>query len=256
MNEIEKEDQYLFNTIANKYSRKDDVLSSSIARRFQLFSLMELIKSISTKSFFERIIEIGCGVGASSKYLDGYYKQYVGIDYSKEIIQIANKRYSKDNVEFICSNIKEFRTTQIPNLVIGIGILHHMVDLDTALKELNEFTNNETIIAFIEPNSGNPFIQLLRMIRKIIDKSYSEDQSFFSKKDLLDLFSRNGFVVEGVKYEGYFSPPFAQVIIQPQFIFKSISYLTTMMDGFIQKHFNFYLSWNIMIVVKSKTNPK
>jgi len=73
-------------------------------------------------------LEIGCGVGATSSYLEGIYINYIGVDYSKEFIELANQHYSKVNVEYYCSNIKELKIDKELDLVLGIGVLHHISD--------------------------------------------------------------------------------------------------------------------------------
>ncbi len=248
MNLREGKDNQLFNQIASKYGRKDIVPSSSIAREFQLFSLINFIENKFGKKKFDTILEVGCGVGASSKYLEGLYNNYIGIDYSKEFIELANQRYSKANVEYYCSNIKELKIEKVPDLILGIGVLHHISDIKKAVVGLQKLSTNKTIYAFIEPNSENFIIQMMRVIRTKVDSSYSTDQIFFSRKELEAIFAENGFNSVTTKYEGYLSPPFAQVILRPQFLFKVLSKFSIKIDGYIQKHFNSSIAWNIMVV--------
>ena len=75
------------------------------------------------------------------------------------------------------------------DLIIGVGILHHIADLDHTMQWLKGQCNKDTIFAFIEPQKGNPVIQFLRKIRKLVDKNYSEDQVFFSKTEIAKIFS-------------------------------------------------------------------
>jgi len=246
----ENKDNKLFNRIAAKYGRKDQVVSSSLARKFQLESVLDFISKEFQKSFFDTVLEIGCGVGASSLYMEGKFNQYIGIDYSKEFIELANQRYAKENVKYLCSNIKELNADKNPDLVLGIGVLHHITDINKAICEMKKISNKETIFAFIEPNSENKIIQLLRKIRMIVDKNYSEDQIYFSKQELENLFTINGFNLIKTKFQGYFSPPFAQVIINPQVIFTRFSKLSILLDKTLQRNFNNSLSWNMMVVAR------
>lgn len=250
MNQREGRDSKLFNQIASKYGRKDIVASSSLAREFQLYSLINFIENKFGKKKFDTILEVGCGVGASSKYLEGLYNNYIGIDYSEEFIGLANQRYSKGNVEYFCSNIKELHIDKIPDLILGIGVLHHISDIKKAIAELQKLSSGETIFAFIEPNSENYLIQIMRSVRKKIDRSYSGDQIYFSREELESIFAENNFNPIITKYEGYFSPPFAQVILRPHFLFKFLSKVSINIDRFIQDHFNSSIAWNIMVVLK------
>lgn len=244
----EEKDNQLFNRIAEKYGRKDLVSSSSLARKFQLESLLEFVNREYGKRKFETVLEVGCGVGASSYYLEGKYNNYIGVDYSSQFIELAKNRYGKEGVEYRCSNIKDLKLEKIPDLILGVGVLHHITDLQKAINDLVEISGNDTVFAFIEPNSENLLIQFMRRLRKKIDKTYSEDQIYFSKKELEHIFSDSGFNVAKTKCQGYLSPPFAQIILRPQFLFKPVSILSIFIDKIIQSYFDSSLAWNLMIV--------
>lgn len=151
-NSIEFKDKQLFDKISDEYSRKDLFESSKLARKFLVKSVFNLIKKVHNKHFFRNIIEIGCGHGANSIYMKGYYKNYLGIDYSKKL-------------------------------------------------------------------------------RKV--------------------FIKNGFVVDSIFFEGYFSPPSAQVILKPQFIFKYLSIISIKIDSFLHSLTSNRMAWNLILIGKS-----
>ena len=200
------------------------------------------------------ILDVGCGPGFNSVYLKDKFINYIGIDYSEEFIKIAKSLHS--NGIFVAGNVKSLKALNLenPDLIIGIGILHHIDNLNEALMSLKEIAKNDTVLAFSEPFRGNPGIQLLRYFRKKIDPDYSKDQVFFSKRELVDLFNNNGFEVKNVKYQGFFSTPFAQVVLKPKEFFYPVSKASIIFDRFIQKVIKLPIFWNIQIVAKVKGN--
>ncbi len=248
----ELQDKKLFDDIAYGYSRKDSVVSSSIARKKQLFfALKPVLKNISKLG---TIVDIGCGVGAPAKYLAGLYERYIGIDQSDEFIKEAQLFNSGNKkAEFIASNIKSGELPQnSADVVMSIGALHHMTELGDVMDSIVRMAKSNAVFMAIEPQKSNPLIRLMRFIRKIIDPMYSKDQQFFSEKYLIDLFSSHGITEISVDYQGFFMPIFAQVILYPQFIFVPLSRLSIMFDtiigylpGIIKK-----LSFNIVITGK------
>jgi SAM-dependent methyltransferase len=249
---LEIKDQQLFDKIAIDYTKKDIYPVSRFARKFQLFSLFNLIN----KDHFEHILDIGCGPGYNADYLEGKYNQYTGVDYSEKFIEIAGTLHAKGN--FITGNIKNLDQVCTDNydIILGCGVLHHIDNLDEALSSIRKICNNSTIVAFIEPYNGNPVVQLLRFIRKHIDKSYSEDQIFFSRKELLMVFRKNGFKINTIQYQGYFSTPFAQIILKPAQLFYPICWLTVKLDKFIQNKINNPFSWNIIFTASVNNEQK
>ena len=96
----EDRDRALFDDIAEQYAKKDTVEATRAPRRYQLeFALAPVWSQIPPNP---TIVEVACGFGASAQYLAGRYGQYIGIDYSKQIIgsprRTRKSRYSP--VEF------------------------------------------------------------------------------------------------------------------------------------------------------------
>ena len=102
----------------------------------------------------------------------------------------------------------------------------------------------------IEPQRFNPVVQILRWLRVKIDRSYSDQQRYFNKGELYNLMTNNGMNNVEIKYQGYFSPPFAQVILPPQFIIVPLSHLAVWLDKVLDKclpNLLKILSWNIVV---------
>lgn len=250
---IEIEDQKLFNQIAVQYAKKDLYPVTRLVRKYQVLTLFKLIDKKLNVSLHGNILELGCGVGANSDYVKQFYKHYTGIDYSKELISLAIKNYSNNNINFICANIKDYTfNNQNYNLIFGIGLLHHLPDINIVLRHLKNQTNKDATFGFLEVQSGNPLIQILRYIRKQTDSSYSNDQNIFSKNFITNVFKEEGFEIISIQYQGYFTPPFAQLILKPVWIMLPLAKLAIFLDKLIQKYINNFLSWNMIIIAKIK----
>jgi SAM-dependent methyltransferase len=217
--DLENADRDLFDSIASKYALKDIIKSTSICRKYQL--LYAVSPLLNNNSRIGTIIDIACGAGAPAKYLQGYYDKYIGVDYSSQMIELA-KNLNKDipDVEFICSNIKELKREVLrADVILAVGAFHHMTGLPEVFNSLKAIAKSGAYIIAIEPQRANPIVQFLRWFRGILDRSYSEEQHYFSKSELHKLFDDNGLIEIETKYQGYLTPPFAQVILKPQAIF-------------------------------------
>lgn len=243
----EQEDKDLFNTISEKYAEKDIYPVSKIARAFQVECMMNFISKEFKVKHAKNIIEVGCGHGANSEYLGELFDNYMGLDYSEELVKIASERYGNLKTKFVVDNIKEIDKYGRFDIVIGIGILHHVDNIEEVLLKLKEIGHENTLYLFYEPQRGNPFIQLLRKIRMKIDTSFSSDQVFFEKQDLTDIVTNLGFSNIKTRYNGYFTPPFAQVMLKPVFIFRSLVKISIIMDNILFRKVNSRLAWNFMI---------
>ncbi|MBN2772024.1 MAG: methyltransferase domain-containing protein, partial [Spirochaetes bacterium] len=243
-------DKELFDKIANKYAEKDLYSVSKAARKFQIDSLIKLIDPVLLEKKFDKVIEIGCGNGANSVYLKNYYNSYLGIDFSEELIKIANYYYQNEQTDFFSSDIKDLDKNIKYDLIVCVGVLHHLPNLKKYLRNIREIGHNDSVYAFLEPLAENPIIQLLRYFRKKIDPDYSKSQIFFKINELKKVFPETGFKITKLKYTGYLTPPFAQVILKPKFVFLPVVKLFIFFDKLIQKYCPNRLSWNISFIAR------
>ncbi len=232
----ERRDQQLFNQIAAAYARKDVTASSVIARQYRVECAVSPI--LQTRQDLGVVVDLGCGVGAPAKYLHGRYQQYIGIDQSAELIAVA-EQFTQEltQVQFKAANAK---ATHLPDhcadVILSIGALHHMTELEAVIQELTRIARPGAYLAVIEPQNGNPLIQGMRWLRARLDGSYSEEQIYFAAPDLVSLFRQQGLTDLQVRYVGYASTPFAQVILNPQTLTVPLSRSAVHIDRWLTAH--------------------
>lgn len=254
---IEKKDRSLYEGIAADYARKDRVKGTVYARKFMALSAVSpILKKIPDLGL---LYEVACGAGATAQHLGGRYKQYIGIDYSAPLVNCA-REFNRNivNAEFVVMNVKDIGESSLPkaDCMLTTGSLHHFTELDQVLESLKKKAQPGAYFIAVEPQRGNPLIQLLRFVRGKIDSTYSEDQRFFTKEELLSLFMQHGFTDIEFEYQGYFSPPFAQIILQPQLIFFQLSRIAVGLDRVLDRilpESMKIISWNIIIRARFPT---
>jgi SAM-dependent methyltransferase len=249
-NKREYEDKKLFDDIATNYIKKDLISYCRIARKLRL---VQSLKGIQMP--IKRILEVGCGAGFSADYLKGKYTSYTGVDYSQNLIDYANKHNNYRGVNFKCLNINEFNTDFKFDVVLMIGVLHHMPEPENAIKLLLKILTPKGIIVVNEPQAGNPLIGLLRKIRKKIDNNYSTDQVEFTKDEICSIFEKCGYEINTYS-QGFLSTPFAESRILPRFLGMPLAWLAVMIDPLLEKLLTILclkkLTWNVVVHAKHK----
>ena len=76
----------------------------------------------------ERILDVGCGVGASIRFLPKEIS-YVGIDVSAPYIETARAKYGERGT-FICADVSSVNTQSLGSFdrAFSFGVLHHLSD--------------------------------------------------------------------------------------------------------------------------------
>jgi len=257
LNKNANKDEALFNKIALSYYMKDKVLSSIIPRRNKLMQAVEPI--LRVKRTLGDVLEIGCGAGASAKYLKKMYRSYTGLDHSSEMINVA-RNFNQGNhlAKFIHADLTEMDS--LPNqadTIISIGVLHHLSDIDQLMSSLKNISKNNADFIALEPIDVNPIVMLSRGIRKKIDSTYSDDQHFFSLSEIEDILLRNNLQKESIRFIGLFSNPLSQIILHPQFLFRNLSKLFVWLDNLILRYCPWilrYTAWSVVIHAKINTD--
>lgn len=86
------------------------------------------IREMVQPGFGERVLDVGCGVGASVRYLPSDVS-YVGIDISEAYIARARSDYG-DRGEFICADAGALNAKCLGTFdrAFSFGVLHHLSD--------------------------------------------------------------------------------------------------------------------------------
>ena len=240
-----------YNKVAKIKKIRDFYEPSKICRKAIVKKAIEKVKLKNKVN----ILEIGCGIAASALYLDGYYKKYIGIDISREMIEIGREINSKNKkVKLLVGDAFNLRIKKgFPDIIFFDGVLHHISDITRLLKRLKLVSHKNTVFIAREPHNGNFIFQLLRKMRMLVDKSYSSNQTFFSKTEIENIFKDAGFKKINFEYQDYLTPIIAQVPMKPEFIFLIIAKCLIKFEKFLEKFLPNYfkkLTWNFSINAK------
>jgi len=241
-------DLNLFDRIAPAYHKKDQIPYCREARRLRLKQTLKHIpKPIPS------VMEAGCGAGYTADYLAGDYQNYLGLDYSQKLIDIARKRNRGNHIRFLCMDTRDFNGHEKFQLILMIGVLHHIPNAEAVLRHLKSFLAPNGRIVVNEPQRGNPVIGLGRWLRKKVDPNYSSDQVTFSRNELESLFHRSGFETR-IFPQGIFSTPLAETCWLPRWAGSAYMRTFGSLDPILEPVIDFpvlrNLTWNVVVEAK------
>jgi SAM-dependent methyltransferase len=132
-----------------------------------------------------KILEIGCSGGPLLKLLVSRgYSRVVGIDNSKEAIQLCKERGFKD--VFLMDGVSPRFDHEEFDLIIASDVLEHIQDDQKAVKEWRRILKTEGVIIC--------FVPAFRALWSKHDED-NEHCRRYTKKDLKDMFTKNGFKI-------------------------------------------------------------
>lgn len=241
----ERKDRALFERIADKYCRKDLIPASRTARKQRL---LRTLAGLPKKTGLT-MLEIGCGAGFSAEYLSGWYERFVGLDYSANLIDYARQHNMHPGAEFVAVNVKDYVSESLFDVILMIGVLHHIHDVPAAMLHLTKLLKPGGCLLANEPQPGNPLIRAARKVRKRVDNAYSDDQRELSARELQEVFEAAGLEDVRIFPQGVFSTPFAEVVLKPGILVRPMSAMACAVDTLLESTLGPILrpiSWNLV----------
>lgn len=146
------------------------------------------------------VLEFGCGTGSTALVHAPHVKNYLAVDVSDKMIEIATNKLADtkiDNLEFKVSAIEDLQTSQASfDAVLALSILHLLEDPQASIKQVYEKLKPGGIFVSSSPDLSGwmrifqpiwPIGVWLGVIPKI---------QFFSHENLVNYMKEVGFVID------------------------------------------------------------
>ena len=160
----------------NKWNAEDYANNSSAQESWA----NELIEKLALKGD-ERLLDIGCGDGKitaaiAARLKDGYV---LGIDRSKDMIDLAKSRFERENLSFQLADVSSLSVDGRFDLVFSNAVLHWVKDHKNVLVQLRSSLHGRSKIVFQMGGDGNAADILKTVSRATQDSKWKQYFSSF-----------------------------------------------------------------------------
>lgn len=169
----QKQTENYFNKDATNWSKKSSFKKSRTLNTIHQRNLYVINQFKKFK--LKNLIDVGCGVGDLSYEISKIGKQSVGIDFSKNMIRLAKKKYKRKNLSFLHTSIFNYKFEFVADCISANGFIEYL-----SIKDIKRF--------FIIANKN------LKKDRLLI---------FGSRNRLFNLFSLNKFSEKEITYNSF-----------------------------------------------------
>jgi ubiquinone/menaquinone biosynthesis C-methylase UbiE len=108
----------------------------------------------------ERAVDLGCGTGRHAALLAPHYRQVLGVDISEPMLELAMARRGLANVDYQQRDLRQVRADRDGtfDLVVSAYALHHLADLDQALRSIRELAAPGGRVVLIDNVAATPAV--------------------------------------------------------------------------------------------------
>lgn len=142
----------------------------------------------------KKVLEIGCGIGRWAEVLHDKVNEYNGIDYSKNLIKIANENYNYPNCHFQELSAMDINENVLISdapfdvvLITGVLLYINDEDIKNIVNEISKLISDEGVIFIKEPLSKmDERLTLKDFYSESLENDYNA--IYRTPEELLDLF--------------------------------------------------------------------
>jgi SAM-dependent methyltransferase len=140
----------------------------------------------------DSVVDIGCGGGRWSQVVAKYARSVVGIDRSKESIELARSNSTMKNVEYVVGDVPRDLAGREFDVALFVHVLEHLDHPDEVLKELRTVTKK--VIVEVPDFDCDP-LNLVRLKLGCPFYSDADHVREYTQSILNDQLERNGWTV-------------------------------------------------------------
>lgn len=143
-----------------------------------------------TSPCHKKILDLGCGTGRFTKYLASMSRDVTGIDFSREMIRIAQRNTDFESYVMKMDEL-EYRANQF-DLVTAVGSLEYHDLLMPVLAEVRRVLKSGGKFYF-NIHRRTPHVQILRRLKT---KTRDWEYNLYSYRQIWEMLSALGFTID------------------------------------------------------------
>jgi len=151
----------------------DSVKSTPLSRDGEKIEEDAIISLIKIKPGM-KILDLGCGDGRWAKSLEDKNIRYVGVDFSKELVNKAKNRNIKGDITFIVKPAQEFISKEKFDLIFLFGLIPYMND-----EEIRQLSINCNCML---KEDGKLILRDVALEDKEVERKIFDDKNDISRK--------------------------------------------------------------------------
>ncbi len=187
-------------TVKNKEEKtifwQDEEVAKKFTEKPVSQYIVKEIEEISNKRKIDKVIDIGCGGGRYSRYLNSHGYNVLAVDKYKEMAFSLEK----ENIEFVQANMDNIPTSsEIFDIILSIGVIHNAttkIEFINTIKEFNRILKKNGYV-ILSVFTNDIITEDLKYLGKgVYEVENRPPMVLLSKEEINQIVKENGFYIE------------------------------------------------------------
>ena len=203
----------------------------------------EVFKDLISKLAPRTVVDIGCGTGNYTEILPHSISEYLGLDFSKKMIEEAKNKYKHRNYNFRVFDIMSDSIKKKYDVIIASGLLEYFDKPTIVLNKIRKMMHKESKLIFQVPNK-DCFYWKGKKYQSSPNKDFYHNR--FSLSEIENIISKSNFNLNEVKYYSHNFFPLSRNF--PKTTYKLDKYLRVFVPAVLSN----IIAQNIVVVCDFK----
>lgn len=209
-----------------KYYENTNISQHNANRKIEL--KLNRVNEIICLSKKDRVLDIGCSKGFFLKKISSKISIGVGMDISKNIVQINNKENTKENLGFVCFDGKNIPLKEKFSKIFILDVLEHVFDPDNLIKSIHSRLKKNGSLIIEVPFTG-------WLSESIFGEYHQGHLRYYDPEYLVKYLEKKKFKVKKIKV--YNSVPFSSFFLNYKFLYNTLNFLVKLVPSKIYPYF-------------------
>jgi len=164
-------------------------------RNVYLRGIVRQLRELSQLPVNQKILEIGCGNGAGSKFILEFFqpKEFIATEFDPRLVEIAKMKNKASPVMVEVGDATKLRFSNDEfDAVVGLSVIHHIPNWKDCIDELHRIIKPNSLLILKELSIETFETPFGRIARRFVEHPYD---SMLRKNEFLEYIEKRGFTI-------------------------------------------------------------
>ena len=169
------------------------LMTFDFGRQMYLRGIVRDLRDISKLAPNKKILEIGCGNGIGTKFIQEFFKpqEFIATEFDESLVEVAQMKNKGSTIVVEAGNATKLRFSNNEfDAVVGLSVIHHIPNWEDCIDELHRVIKPDGLLIIKELSIETFETPFGRLARRFVEHPYDD---MLKKAEFLAYIEKQGF---------------------------------------------------------------